>query len=134
MRWLSFYLEILATIVIPRSARDFRKTSSPILRRLHRYRRRPNAIRSLPPRGVAIGLIILLSDGGDIAGFKDVHAAGHAQRCAKLRLTPKERHAIAQVAGIVGLKPQAAAAVRRGVAIARHVRGQQGFALPHALQ
>ncbi len=81
-----------------------------------------------------VGAIVFFSHRADVAGLKDVHAPGHAERRAKLRFADEEGHTIAQIAWVVGFEPQAAAAFGRSVTVPRHVRRKQGLAHPQALQ
>src|SRR6267154_2059724 len=90
--------------------RDGRTQLSKVFRRLQSDGVRANAAGFFAGDGEAVGFVILLSDRGGVAGFIDEHASGGAQSGTKLWFASDEGHAIAEIARVVGFKPQAAAA------------------------
>src|SRR6267154_2075045 len=112
--------------------KDGRTQLSKVLRRLQSDHIRANAAGFFAAGGEAVSFVVLLSDSGEVARFIDEHASGGAQSGAKFRFASDESHAVAEIARVVGFKPQAATAFGAGVAIARDVGGEKGFTLPQA--
>src|SRR5689334_15856699 len=107
--------------------------SSPVLCRLQARHILADASGFSLAGSVAIGFVVLLAESGDAAGFRNVQASGITQSRAKFGLASEKRHAITEIARAIRFKPQAAAAFRAGVTVARNVGGQQGLAVPQAL-
>jgi hypothetical protein len=114
--------------------RDGRTQLSPVFSGLQSDHVRANAAGFFAAGGEAVGFVVLLADSGGVARFIDEHASGGAQGGAKIRFASDEGHAIAEIARVVGFKPQAAATFRAGVAIARNVGGEKSFTLPQTFQ
>src|ERR1700719_1603377 len=114
--------------------RDGKTQLAPVFCRLQSDHVRANAAGLFAADGEAVGFVVLLSDSDGVACFINEHAAGGAQSGAKLGFASDEGHAIAEIAWVVGFKPQAAAAFRAGVAIARNVGGEKSFTLPQTFQ
>src|SRR5712671_2811232 len=96
--------------------RDGRTQLSKVLRSLQSDHVRANAAGFFAAGGEAVSFVIELADSGGVVRFIDEHASGGAQSSAKLGFASDEGHAIAEIARVVGFKPQAAAAFRAGVA------------------
>src|SRR5262249_6942429 len=88
----------------------------------------------LAPDGVAVSFVVSASDNGEIACLQQVGASGPSQGITEVRMAGQKRHSCTQVAGMIAFKPQAAAAARAGVTIARHVSGQQRQTAAQRLQ
>src|SRR6516164_7114367 len=77
------------------------------------------------PGSVEIGFAVFAADHGTVACFQQMEASGAGQGRAEVRVCTQEGHAAPKIARVVRFEPQAAAAVRAGVTVARHVAGKQ---------
>src|SRR5690242_12777671 len=86
------------------AAEQIPRALSPLFRRLQEDRSRANAVGFFAAGGKAIGFVVFLADGGSIARFVDIHAAGGAERGAKFRLASDEGHAVPEIARVARFK------------------------------